>query len=115
MAYGSHEVPTVGDRILHMAKSMWWNSKYVAIISAVRKRADFKTMKTWGRPIYEKHYHQVYDIEKLELVGRPIPLPFHTDDEDPKAVWAGQDTYVVYADAHHKRVFIVHMDELIDR
>jgi hypothetical protein len=113
LAYRSHEVPTKGKEILHLAKSMWRDSKKVAIISARCKTSDVETMKAWGRPVCEKYYHQVYDFGKLEPVGEPVPLPFDVRDEGVKGVWAGQDTYVVYTDAGHKRVFIVHMDELV--
>ena len=113
LAYRTHEVPTKGREILHMAKSMWRDGKKVAIISARRKTSDLETMKAWGKPVYKKHYHQVYDFGKLAPVGEPVPLPFNMRDQGVKGIWAGQDTYVVYTDAYHKRIFIVHMDELV--
>ena len=111
--YKANEVPTEGSEILHMARSMWPGSEKVAILSGVRKRADFATERRWGGIRIAKYYHQVYDMEKLALMGEPIRLPFMTDLGDVKGVWAGKDTYVVYTTSLHKRVFIVHLHEQV--
>jgi len=111
--YEANEARTKGSEILHMARSMWPGSQKVAILSGVRKRADWETERQWGGIRLAKYYHQVYDMERLAMVGQPIRLPFVTDLGDVKGVWAGRDTYVVYTTSLHKRVVIVHVDERV--
>jgi hypothetical protein len=107
LGYGRHEVPMEGDTVMHMAMSMH-SRKRVAILSAKRKRTTSEDLKNRTQPGVKDFYHQAYDIEALEPVGVPVPLPF-TSGDAPIGVWVGPDSYVVYADAERRRVCIVHM------
>lgn len=142
LAFGKHGFPIKGNEVMHMAQSMRLGSGNVAILSAKRvygtpdktpstKEMEYIAHKSQdllevGGEIVERHeqkrkgitfeeyYHQVYDTKALQLVGSPVPLPFDEQDEHPKCVWAGQDTYVVCTDSMFKRIFIVHRDRLIE-
>ena len=46
------------------------------------------------------------------MVGCPVPIPFESELEEPRGLWAGRDTYAVYTNANHNPIYIVHMDRM---
>lgn len=102
-------VPTVGDLVCSMAKSMHPGSHSVLILSARERNLGFSTDMDSNAPRLEKFYHQVYDLKTMEMVGKPVPLPFESEATIPRGVWAGADTYAIYTDGNHSPIHIVHM------
>ena len=113
LGYGKNVIPVEGDAIVHMAAAMPAIQNKVAILSATRVLPDAATIGRGGQVTLKDFYHQAYDLNEVEIMGRPLFLPF-SEGDDPKGMWAGKDRYVVYVDGQHSRVYIIHMDMMMN-